>query len=220
MIVHAIMPLLVNKLEARFVALVDMSGGPEACWLWTGDVGARRGYGRLNVGGRRLHAHKLAFVIFHRREPVGQVQHRCDCRACVNPSHLVEGDARGNKVWETAARRHVFGARVAGAKLDDEKARAIVAKVRAGTSQEAVAVEFGVSRAAVSDIIRGRTWQLATRIVRSRARPSIALTRAKVVDAQRLRAEGRTQPEIAAALGISLRLVRETEHIVLREAKP
>lgn len=88
---------------ARFWAYADRSGGPDACWPWTGtiDVG---GYGEIfvNNGRQRLQkAHRFAYERFVGPIPDGlEIDHTChtkSCptpgradphRRCVNPRHL------------------------------------------------------------------------------------------------------------------------------------
>lgn len=61
------------------------------CWLWTGSTGAR-GYGKINMGGRHVSAHRLFYEQFKGRIAPGLfVCHRCDTPACVNPGHLFLG---------------------------------------------------------------------------------------------------------------------------------
>lgn len=85
----------------RFWADVDMSGGPEACWPWTGKV-RDSGYGRAAIPGAQVGAHLAAwFWTYGSRPPQGmQVDHQChrvgEClggpsclhRRCCNPAHL------------------------------------------------------------------------------------------------------------------------------------
>lgn len=74
--------------EAGFWSRADMSGGPEACWPWTGALNAK-GYGRRNHRGRLRLAHGVAFELSGREVPDGfTIDHLCRNRSCVNPGHL------------------------------------------------------------------------------------------------------------------------------------
>lgn len=97
-------------LEQHLLLRMDNSGGPDACWPWTGPVGPT-GYGKLDLSswcGTRQ-AHRAVYLTF-----VGelvdelQIDHGChdpevcepgiDCphRRCVNPAHLRPSSAREN----------------------------------------------------------------------------------------------------------------------------
>lgn len=73
-------------LESR----VDKSGGPDACWPWTGLTTAA-GYGVVQVRGQNHYAHRLTLEI--ETGDLGDLKacHRCDNPPCCNPSHLFRG---------------------------------------------------------------------------------------------------------------------------------
>ena len=75
------------SVEERFwnkVFMCPMSG----CWLWGGaDNGA--GYGRFNISGILVYAHRYSYELLRGAIPVGLVlDHLCRTPACVNPDHL------------------------------------------------------------------------------------------------------------------------------------
>lgn len=58
------------------------------CWLWTGSYN-QFGYGRANLNGQRVVAHKASFILHRGPVPDGmELDHICRVRLCVNPSHL------------------------------------------------------------------------------------------------------------------------------------
>lgn len=52
-----------ERLRARLWARVDKSGGPDACWPWTGGGRANGGYGKLSAYGKQARAHRLAYEL-------------------------------------------------------------------------------------------------------------------------------------------------------------
>lgn len=59
------------------------------CWIWTGALKSRDGYGRIVISGRDLYAHRFFYEAA--RGPIGnglELDHLCRVRSCVNPDHL------------------------------------------------------------------------------------------------------------------------------------
>lgn len=66
------------------------------CWVWNGSK-TLKGYGRTNFQGRKSHAHRVSYKIFHGPIPEGLViMHSCDNPPCCNPAHLSAGTHRDN----------------------------------------------------------------------------------------------------------------------------
>ena len=92
----------------HFWSRVDRSGGPDACWHWTGSIGQRTWYGQVTYHRKNMPAHRLAWILSFGPPPTDKphVLHQCDVRyertdksyrSCCNPSHLKPGTARDNK---------------------------------------------------------------------------------------------------------------------------
>lgn len=81
----------------RFWNKVDKSGGPNACWPWTG-AKTSFGYGDFRVSrGLRLSTHRLAWELTHGVILPGLcVCHKCDRPSCCNPRHMFLGTRRDN----------------------------------------------------------------------------------------------------------------------------
>ncbi|MDT7808991.1 MAG: hypothetical protein QOJ70_2804 [Acidobacteriota bacterium] len=145
----------------RFWRKVDRSGGPEACWLWTGFV-RENGYGIIGIKGKEYKAHRVSYFIEHGRIDNGRlVLHYCDVRACVNPAHLFSGTPKDNSQDAVKKRRNtkLYGEQNGKAKLT----RAAVLSIRrmckrGGIYQKTIAKQFGVSEATVSYIVNGGRW--------------------------------------------------------------
>lgn len=88
----------------RYNHYIDKSGGPDACWPWTGSlIGPGIGpdkekYGQFSyTGGRFVSAHRYGWVLHNGPIPRGmRVCHSCDWPRCQNPKHWFLGTARQN----------------------------------------------------------------------------------------------------------------------------
>lgn len=145
--------------EERFWSKVKV-GAPDECWPWTPGPAMKSGHGRFRPGGRdvpKMMAHRYAY-----ESKVGfipselDVLHSCDNPLCCNPDHLRIGSHAENMRDMKERGRSV---RTRGnAKLTADQAAAIRSNP-SHKSQAELAREFGVSKATVSGIMAGHTWQ-------------------------------------------------------------
>lgn len=170
------LPAFTKAETERFWAKVNR-GGADSCWEWTAST-FRDGYGQIKIRGRNLKAHRVAFWLGHGVDPDALlVCHSCDRPSCCNPAHLFLGTPRDNTLdckakgrLNTAAgplhrsrtkpESVARGERVAGAVLTADA----VSEIRrlyavGGISQQRIADRFGVTREAVSSIVRGKNWK-------------------------------------------------------------
>lgn len=60
---------------------------PNGCVEWTGNFSNK--YGRINSGGKRLLAHRVAYEIkYGPIEMTKEIHHKCNNTKCINPEHL------------------------------------------------------------------------------------------------------------------------------------
>jgi HNH endonuclease/Putative ATPase subunit of terminase (gpP-like) len=96
-----ILDVMTAKRTSRFWSRIDRSAGLDGCWPWIGSPGPN-GYGLLqgsdDYRGFSLLAHRIAFALYHQREPAAGlvVRHSCDNPPCCNPAHLIEGTHQDN----------------------------------------------------------------------------------------------------------------------------
>jgi HNH endonuclease len=80
-----------KTLHERFWAKVESTGGPQACWLWTG-AKLPKGYGVIRRGQRGagyIYAHRVSYELRNGSIPAGlSIDHLCRNTSCVNPDHL------------------------------------------------------------------------------------------------------------------------------------
>lgn len=88
----------------RFLAKTERH--PSGCLLWIGAM-LPNGYGSFRFEGKSQSAHRVAFKLFVGQIPEGaQVNHHCDVKACVEPSHLYVGDQSANQQDAVRRKRH------------------------------------------------------------------------------------------------------------------
>lgn len=107
-------PLLYNLVTPdrvrRFFAKVRKT--ENGCWLWSAGK-SYSGYGRFQVDGHSVKAHRFSFLIAHKKiSPKLSLDHICRNHPCVNPSHLEEvpikeNILRGNGFCAVEARRTI-----------------------------------------------------------------------------------------------------------------
>ena len=129
------------------------------CWEWTA-YKDRQGRGMINAGRRPEYASRVAYMLTRGSIPDGLVvMHSCDNPSCVNPGHLSLGTRQDNMSDSVVKGRMHYGEDNGMAKLTQAKAEIIRQEYAAGKgSYRKLARVYGVSRSAISQLVRGETW--------------------------------------------------------------
>jgi hypothetical protein len=138
--------------------------GSGGCWIWTGSIKPRNGYGHFRSAGRDYNAHRWAYEDCVGPIPEGmEIAHRCDVPACVNPEHLFVATHAENMADAKQKLRHIHGVRIKHAKLTDQAVREIrrdyLRLARNKSNAKELAARYGVGCGQISGIIAGRIWR-------------------------------------------------------------
>ena len=148
-------------ITTRFCRKVKV-GAEHECWPWTAGT-TPNGYGKFHVHGAALGAHRVSFWLEHGRWPEPMALHRCGNKACVNPTHIYEGDSKDNYVDSLNSGTAVHGEAHHMAKLrarDVRRIRELIAGTPATSSE--IARAFDITPQLVSAIKHGRAWRNVT----------------------------------------------------------
>jgi hypothetical protein len=132
---------------------LDMSGGPDACWPFTGKLNNKnRPY--FTVDGKKHLVYRLTYELVHGNGALEGVmaRHTCDNEVCGNPKHIVPGGQQDNMNDMKERERHG---------LPHHTVRAIrkLAAKDQGPTHEEIAELYGIGRSTVTEIVNGTNYQ-------------------------------------------------------------
>jgi hypothetical protein len=135
------------------------------CWIWFGS-GTSEGYGRFEINGRKILAHRFSYERFVGSIPNGiMVLHTCDQPSCVNPKHLFLGTNQTNTDDKVRKGRHAKGIdhsywcrgeQMHMSKLTEDL---VIMARNDPRSQQVIADSLGVSQTLISLIKRRIIWK-------------------------------------------------------------
>jgi hypothetical protein len=126
------------------------------CHYWNGRAD-KLGYGRIQVNGKPMLAHRFSYALEHGECPATlKVRHRCDNPNCVNPAHLEIGTQADNIADMVARDRTASGEKHPSAKLTDAQVMELLSLANAGVQTGVLAERFGISKSHVSSLRHGR----------------------------------------------------------------
>ncbi len=141
----------------------------DGCWNWIAS-GRGYGYGAFKFQGRVQDAHRVSWIIHFGEIPLDKyVCHKCDNRSCVNPDHLFLGSQKDNIKDAISKGRFVFQTKTQfkkgrvplNRKLTQEKVDEIRKKyVETKTTQRKLALENGVDRGLIYQILHNKIWKV------------------------------------------------------------
>lgn len=127
-----------------------------ACWVWQGRLN-KDGYGRVQVKGKTIRAHRYFFEELIGPIPEGlQLDHLCRVRACVNPDHVEPVTNSANQLRSHVARPGQHNR----AKLKPWQVRAMRrAYEEMEFSHAHLARVFGIDKSTARSILIRETWR-------------------------------------------------------------
>lgn len=145
----------------RFYHEVVLAHKSDDCLTWP-YANNGHGYGRINVGGRKLaYVHRMACEAIHGPPPSPKhdAAHSCGRggQKCVNPKHLRWATETENMADTIQHGTRPYGEKCGSSKLTEANVLGIRAMLMTKGPRE-VAKIFGVERHTVANIKRGKTW--------------------------------------------------------------
>ena len=149
----------IENARSRFLSKTRRA--KSGCLEWTGAIGSHGRYGSVAHRGRRLLAHRLAWILFVGEDPGERcVLHRCDNGLCVSIDHLFLG-TQGDNVHDMESKRrsrHPSGEAHGRSKLTKRDVAEIRRRRARGETLRGLAKDFSVSHPTIANIVHNRGW--------------------------------------------------------------
>jgi antitoxin component HigA of HigAB toxin-antitoxin module len=142
-----------DAVRARIFSKIKIEDDAQACWPWTGSANGK-GYGAVCINGKRRAAHRVVYEICNGPIPPGlEIRHTCDNPGCVNPAHLLVGTHSQN-MRDMSERGRTGGMILSDADVFEVRRLYLQCAVK----QSDLASRFGVSKSAISSVVRGKNF--------------------------------------------------------------
>ncbi len=148
----------------RFWNKIKTPANEDDCWEWTA-FKDKDGYGKLSLRERNrksYSAHRFSYELYNNiiLPPDQMVCHSCDNPSCVNPNHLMLGDAKTNEQDAVNKNRHSHGSTHGNSVLSDDLVREILIKICNNEFQNVnqIANQYNIDRTVISGILTGEIW--------------------------------------------------------------
>lgn len=154
--------LMSERDQMRFWSKVALPND-QGCMLWTGKPNWQ-GYGRMDVRGRQIKAHRLSLFLSAGPPPTKkhETAHSCRNRICVSPLHLSWKTRKENSDDRERDGTVPRGERSGTTTLTAEQVRSMRRQYAAGgVRQIDLGKQFGVAQTTVSQIVTGKFWKEA-----------------------------------------------------------
>lgn len=128
------------------------------CLIWKG-AGDR--YGKLEFKGKQYTTHRVSYELKYGKIPKGlQACHTCRNKKCCNPNHIYAGTAKQNSADKIKDGTHQEGESCPHHILSERQVLEIRRRYKEeNISQRTIAKEYGVTRGAITGIVKRKTWK-------------------------------------------------------------
>ena len=149
---------VIERFEGKYIP--EPNSG---CWIWMGCTN-KDGYGRFNLLGKLVGAHRFSLMIYKEQENKNLcVCHTCDNPYCVNPDHLFFATHAENMKDKKSKGRVGFnpnkGEEHYNSKLSIFDVQGVRLCSLKGYPNAKIARMYGVCTETIRNIIRGVTWK-------------------------------------------------------------